>query len=92
MKVHYPKLYNMAHLLSLNVFTASKGSNNYILFPIGQTVSQISRWEQRRLAKLVVHFNDNKAFMINLYSVLYQTGDFLQFDLSRALHFSARVF
>ena len=30
-KVHYPKLYNMAHL-SLNVFTASKGSNNYILF------------------------------------------------------------
>ena len=33
-KVHYPKLYNMAHLLSLNVFTASKGSNNYILFAI----------------------------------------------------------
>ena len=32
MKVHYPKLYNMAHILSLNVFTASKGSNNYILF------------------------------------------------------------
>ena len=32
MKVHYPKLYNMAHLFSLNVFTASKGSNNYILF------------------------------------------------------------
>ena len=31
MKVHYPKLYNMAHL-SLNVLTASKGSNNYILF------------------------------------------------------------
>ena len=31
MKVHYPKLFNMAHL-SLNVFTASKGSNNYILF------------------------------------------------------------
>ena len=27
-------LYNMAHLLSLNVFTASKGSNNYILFAI----------------------------------------------------------
>ena len=34
MKVHYPKLYNMAHLLSLNNFTASKGSNNYILFNI----------------------------------------------------------
>ena len=34
MKVHYPKLYNMSHLLSLNVFTASKGSNNYILFAI----------------------------------------------------------
>ena len=31
MKVYYPKLYNMTHL-SLNVFTASKGSNNYILF------------------------------------------------------------
>ena len=28
MKVHYPKLYNMAHLLAL-YFTASKGSNNY---------------------------------------------------------------
>ena len=34
MKVHYPKLYNMAHL-SLNVFTASKGSNNYISFMSG---------------------------------------------------------
>ena len=33
MKVHYPKLYNKAHL-SLNVFTASKGSNNFILFII----------------------------------------------------------
>ena len=33
MKVHYPKLYNMAYL-SLNVFTASKGSNNYILLTI----------------------------------------------------------
>ena len=33
MKVHYPKLYNMAHL-SLNVFTASKGSNHHILFAI----------------------------------------------------------
>ena len=32
MKVHYPKLHNMADILSLNVFTASKGSNNYILF------------------------------------------------------------
>ena len=32
MKVHYPKFYNMAHLFSLNIFTASKGSNNYILF------------------------------------------------------------
>ena len=31
MKVHYSKLHNMAHL-SLNVFTASKGSNSYILF------------------------------------------------------------
>ena len=36
MKVHYPKLYNMAHL-SLNVFTASKGSNNYILFDLDYT-------------------------------------------------------
>ena len=30
MKVHYPKLYNMAHLLAL-YFTASKGSNNYFI-------------------------------------------------------------
>ena len=29
MKVHYPKLYNMAHL------SASKESNNYILFAAG---------------------------------------------------------
>ena len=28
MKVHYPKLYNMA----FNVFTDFKGSDNYILF------------------------------------------------------------
>ena len=35
MKVHYPKLYNMAHLLLfLKVFTASKASNNYVLFAI----------------------------------------------------------
>ena len=31
MKVHYPKLYNMAHLFTFNVFTDFKGSNNYIL-------------------------------------------------------------
>ena len=31
MKVHYLKLYNMAHLLAL-YFTASKGSNNYFYF------------------------------------------------------------
>ena len=34
MKDHYPKLYNMAHVFSLNIITASKGSNNYILFAI----------------------------------------------------------
>ena len=33
MKVHYPKLYNVAHF-PLNVFTASKGSNTYIKFAI----------------------------------------------------------
>ena len=32
MKVHYPKLYNMAHLFTFNAFTDFKGSNNYILF------------------------------------------------------------
>ena len=32
MKVHYPKLYNMVHFFSLNVFTASKGPNKYIIF------------------------------------------------------------
>ena len=42
MKVHYPKLYNMAHH-SLNVFTASKGSHIYILFAIDQNASEISR-------------------------------------------------
>ena len=34
MKVHYPKLYNMAHRFSLNVLIASKGSNNYTLLSI----------------------------------------------------------
>ena len=34
MKVHYPKLYNIAHLFTFNVFTDFKGSNNYILFAI----------------------------------------------------------
>ena len=34
MKVHYPKLYNMAHLFTFNVLTDFKGSNNYILFAI----------------------------------------------------------
>ena len=34
MKVHYPKLYNMAHLFTFNAFTDLKGSNNYILFAI----------------------------------------------------------
>ena len=34
MKVQYPKLYNMAHLFTFNVFTYFKGSNNYILFAI----------------------------------------------------------
>ena len=33
MKVHYPKLYNIAHICLID-FTASKGSNNYILFAI----------------------------------------------------------
>ena len=36
MKVHYPKLYNMAHLL-LCIFTASKGSNNYF-YSVAETV------------------------------------------------------
>ena len=40
MKVHYPKLHNMAHL-SLNVFTASKGSNSYILFLDIQNVKSL---------------------------------------------------
>ena len=30
--IPYPKLYNIAHLFTFNVFTDSKGSNNYILF------------------------------------------------------------
>ena len=34
MKVHYRKLYNMAHLFTFNIFTDFKGSNNYILFAI----------------------------------------------------------
>ena len=37
MKVHYPKLYNMAHLFTFNVFTDFKGSNNYILFILIET-------------------------------------------------------
>ena len=31
MKFHYSKLHNMIHLFALNVFSASKGSNNYFI-------------------------------------------------------------
>ena len=40
MKVHYPKLYNMAHPLDL-YFTASKGSNNYFYLQTGEESRQI---------------------------------------------------
>ena len=35
MKVHYPKLYNMAHLLALNVLLLSKDLTIILLFIIG---------------------------------------------------------
>ena len=41
MKVHYPKLYNMAHL-SLNVFTAYKGSTVAIIFYLCQTLKVLN--------------------------------------------------
>ena len=50
MKVHYPKLYNMAHL-SLNVFTASKGSNNYISFNVNLLV--VSLFQQSILFNML---------------------------------------
>ena len=42
MKVHYPKLYNLAHP-SLNVFTACKRSNNYILFSNNKSKTWLGR-------------------------------------------------
>ena len=32
MRIHYPKLRNMTHALSLSVFIAFKGTNFHILF------------------------------------------------------------
>ena len=58
MKVHYPKLYNMTHL-SLNVFTASKGSNNYILFN-----------KSRRLLPNSFHINGNMIENVKTYTYL----------------------
>ena len=40
MKVHYPKLYNMAHLFTFNVFTDFKGSNNYVLIDTHEKLSR----------------------------------------------------
>ena len=52
MRVHYPKLYNMAHLF-LNVFTASKGSNNYTLF----SGSQAPFWGEEVTSPAIVGLN-----------------------------------
>ena len=41
MKVHYPKLYNMAHLFTFNAFTDFKGSNNYILSEITREIHEM---------------------------------------------------
>ena len=60
MKVHYPKLYNMAHL-SLNVFTASKGSNNYILFKNphdDSSCAHVSLWKHLRLHRVFCNISD----------------------------------
>ena len=34
MGIHYPKLRNMTHTLTLSVFIAFKGTNFYVLFAI----------------------------------------------------------
>ena len=44
MKVHYLKLYNMAHLFTFNVLTDFKGSNNYILFNASVTRTRTGTW------------------------------------------------
>ena len=67
MKGHYPKLYNMDHILSLNVFTASKGSNNYILFVSNLYISScymgnITRKEAER--QLLAADNEAGMFLI----------------------------
>ena len=54
MKVHYPKLYNMAYLLSLNVFTASKGSNSYILFNSYQQKQSFIKWIHWKFLSLML--------------------------------------
>ena len=41
MRVHYPKLRSIVHTISLECFTASKGSNLYILFAIAAAFSVV---------------------------------------------------
>ena len=64
MKVHYLKLYNMAHL-SFNVFTASKGSNNYNLFNTNLLIyprQYLSTYNKYKLLKSFIA-NDNSTLI-----------------------------
>ena len=68
MKVHYPKLYNMANLLSLNVFTASKGSNNYILFIMLRKRFMDSVKHDNR-ADVIEAFNSTSRYLDDLLNI-----------------------
>ena len=52
MKVHYPKLYNMTHL-SLNVFTASKGFNYYIL-SVCENITSVQPKIRKQSGKVII--------------------------------------
>ena len=56
MEIHYPKLRNMTHALSLSVFIASKGTNFYIFIPNGLN---LRKKHKNRNLRCFPDFNSN---------------------------------
>ena len=82
MKVHYPKLYNMAHLLALNVLLLLKDLNNYFYFLLLQLVLY-------RVTTLKVHRTSSIVQVIFLFGPLRSARIFCEIrnSLSVKIHF-----
>ena len=83
MKVHYPKLYNMAHLLALNVLLLSKD------------LTIIFIQETHRLSRILVlppfNYNDLKTLM-SLTSKRHQQFYDVILDCSNCTPFNVHIF